>query len=80
MNKQEVDMLTFIDLCRTQDQAYSELPPMEQKKIRKDTTKELCSLFNITPQAVFKWRKYGIPADKQLLLCKMYKLDPQVLL
>ena len=73
-------MLTFTELCRTRDKEYSELPPVEQKRIRKDTTKELCSLFNITPQAVFKWRKYGIPLDKQLLLCKMYGLDPNVLL
>ena len=73
-------MLTFTELYRTRDKEYSELPPVEQKRIRKDTTKELCSLFNITPQAVFKWRKYGIPLDKQLLLCKMYVLDPQVLL
>lgn len=73
-------MLTFTELYRTRDKEYSELPPVEQKRIRKDTTKELCSLFNITPQAVFKWRKYGIPLDKQLLLCKMYGLDPQMLL
>lgn len=73
-------MITFIDLYQTQDKAYSALPALEQKKIRKDMTKELCSLFNITPQAVFKWRKNGIPADKQVLLCKMYKLDPQLLL
>ena len=73
-------MLTFTELYRTRDKEYSELPPVEQKRIRKDTTKELCSLFNITPQAVFKWRKQGIPLDKQLLLCKMYGLDPQVLL
>ena len=73
-------MLTFTELYRTRDKEYSELPPVEQKRIRKDTTKELCSLFNIAPQAVFKWRKYGIPLDKQLLLCKMYGLDPQVLL
>ena len=58
-------MLTFTELYRTRDKEYSELPPVEQKRIRKDTTKELCSLFNIT---------------KQLLLCKMYGLDPQVLL